>query len=98
MIENSDSPAAKLLLQSINAWFSRVHHSSYMHDPLTLSRVISDDMLRFTNGSVVMNKNGQMKISERGKLIEFSRAANYDLFMSMLYARLPFREKIRNRS
>jgi pyrimidine-specific ribonucleoside hydrolase len=98
LIESYDSPAARLALDSMNTWFTKVHPSSYMHDPLTLSYLIDEDLVKFTSESVVMDKNGRMRISDKGKFVELSKAADYDVFMSMLYARMPFREKIKGRA
>jgi inosine-uridine nucleoside N-ribohydrolase len=98
LMESYDSPAARLVLESMNNWFTKVHPSSYMHDPLTLSYLIDEDLVKFASESVIMDKNGRMKISDKGKFVELSKAADYDVFMSMLYARMPFRRKIKGRS
>jgi inosine-uridine nucleoside N-ribohydrolase len=48
-------------------WYSLRGHGSFLHDPLTCSTLLREDIVSFTKAELVVDPRGCMYLSERGK-------------------------------
>lgn len=89
-IMKSNFPGKELLMNNIENFFDQLYPSTYMHDPLTLSYLVDNDIISYGQGDIEMDEEGRMEISSSGKYTTFSREADYGEFMKQFRERLPF--------
>jgi inosine-uridine nucleoside N-ribohydrolase len=89
-LRDSDFSAKESLLKNCQNFFGRLHPSTIMHDPLTLSYVIRPEFLTFEEKRLDIDKYGKVHLSEEGRPIKVSTNAEYKKFMNFFSQRLPF--------
>jgi len=89
-LKESVLTAKEMLIKNFQNYFNKLHSSTIMHDPLTLSYVINPKFITFEEKRIEMDKGGGFQFSERGRLLTVSTAASYQKFMDFFNRRLPF--------
>jgi len=87
-LKNLNKPSLKILLDSMNSFFEKRYPSTIMHDPLTLSYLIDEKIIKFENKKIKMNEKGIMTLSPKGKETSVSKSANYELFWKYFKKRI----------
>jgi len=83
-----ESSVADVIMPGIEKFLDERYPATKMHDPLTLSSVISPFFLEFEQKKVAMNEDGVMSLSDSGKSTILSCEAQYEGFMKFLESRL----------
>ncbi len=76
-------------VESMRQFFTRSYFDkSLMHDPLTLSSIISDEFVQFQTKRVSMDENGIMQQDPQGKETIVSVGADYERFWNLFEERM----------
>jgi inosine-uridine nucleoside N-ribohydrolase len=78
----------RMMVENCRAFFAAKYPSTIMHDPLTVSTLFRNDVVRFREAELVMNEIGQMSEERFGKTVRISCSADYAEFMALIAARL----------
>ena len=67
MMRTSARPDVRIAAEYFDRWYAARGHGSFLHDPLTCSTLIRDDIVSFTTAEFVVDARGCMYLSDRGK-------------------------------
>lgn len=84
----SVEPHHRMIVENCRAFFAAKYASTIMHDPLTISTLLRNNIVRFRDAELVMNGIGQMSENRFGKTVRISCSANYAAFMALIAERL----------
>ncbi|MBS9784147.1 nucleoside hydrolase [Candidatus Gracilibacteria bacterium] len=76
------------IIESMNSLFEKLCPETRMHDPLTLSYLINEQIIDFETQKITMNEKGIMKLSPDGRETIVSKKANYELFLEIFKERI----------
>jgi inosine-uridine nucleoside N-ribohydrolase len=84
----SAAPHHRMMVENCRAFFAAKYPSTIMHDPLTVSTLFRNDVVRFREAELVMNDIGQISEERFGKTVRISCSADYAGFMKLFEKRL----------
>ncbi len=87
-LEELDKPHLNFIIESMNLLFKKVTPETYMHDPITLSYLIDNQIINFERQKLKMSKRGIMQISPNGQETIVSTSANYEAFLRIFKERI----------
>lgn len=87
-LKNSDKPHLNYIIESMKLLFNKLEPKTYMHDPITLSYLINNQIIDFENKKISINGNGVMRIDPDGEETIISKSANYELFWKIFKERI----------
>lgn len=79
---------SKFLIESMQCFFKALFPATMMHDPLTLSCLINEHLIKFETKKLSMDEKGIMKLNEEGKDIVVSTYADYEKFWKLFEERI----------
>jgi pyrimidine-specific ribonucleoside hydrolase len=74
----------RLLADHHDGFFARFHPESLEHDPLTLSAVVGEPFVAFTDAAIVIDYKGRMRLEPDGHPVRLSQSVDYDGFLRWL--------------
>ncbi len=87
-LEKSNKTHINFIIESMNSFFQKIGPETRMHDPLTLSYLINEQIIDFETQKLSMNDRWIMKISPEGRETVVSKKANYELFLEIFRKRI----------
>ena len=87
-LDRSEHPARHLLVRSMQNFFKKLHKSTIMHDPLTLSGLIDNTILTYEPKKLRIGLDGVMREDAKGEITFVSSHANYDKFWKLMEERV----------
>ncbi|MCA9352023.1 nucleoside hydrolase [Patescibacteria group bacterium] len=87
-LSNLNKPHLNFIIESMKYFFNQVTPETCMHDPITLSYLIDNEILSFEKQKLNMDERGVMQINEDGHETLVSKSANYDLFWKIFKDRI----------
>jgi len=75
---------ARVLRAHHDGFFARFHPESLEHDPLTLSAVLGEPFITFTDATVALDAIGRMRLEPDGAKVRLSARVDYDAFLRWL--------------
>ena len=75
---------ARVLREHHDGFFARFHPESLEHDPLTLSAVLGEPFVTFTDATVALDTIGRMRLEPDGAKVRLSARVDYDAFLRWL--------------
>src|SRR5258706_6701385 len=74
-----DAPQwARVLREHHDAFFARFHPESLEHDPLTLTAVLGEPFVTFTDATVALDEIGRLRLDPTGAPVRLGAAGDYD--------------------
>jgi pyrimidine-specific ribonucleoside hydrolase len=74
----------RLLADHHDGFFARFHPESLEHDPLTLSAVLGEPFVAFTDATIAIDDKGRMRLEPDGHPVRLSQSVDYDSFLRWL--------------
>jgi inosine-uridine nucleoside N-ribohydrolase len=75
---------ARVLRAHHDGFFAQFHPESLEHDPLTLSTVLGEPFVTFTDATVALDAIGRMRLEPDGAPVRLSARVDYDAFLQWL--------------
>lgn len=87
-LKKMNKPCFDYIVESIMCLFKKLTPETYMHDPLTLSCLIDENIINFETKKISINNKGIMRTSSAGRNTLVSTSADYDLFWRIFRKRI----------
>lgn len=88
LINRKEEFAFRLLEKNCRNFWAKLFPQNYLHDPITLSAVSSDDIIRFEKERVLIDDDGIFQKDSSGFEISLSVGFNMEKFKQLLYERV----------
>jgi len=83
-----NNPFSDFIIESMHCFFKALFPATMMHDPLTLSYLINDNLIKFETKKLSMDEKGIIRLDENGQDIVVSTFADYEPFWKLFEERI----------